>query len=76
MLLTIVLKIFNFQAFASTCFRLHHRLQNTRKEPAIQSISSRCMLKFVGEGNLYLSALHLKNRILKSVIFFKSTVII
>ena len=40
-----------FKALYSTCKRLQHRLQNSCKA---QTVSSRHLLKFIGEGNLYL----------------------
>ena len=74
--LAIILKTFIFQIFQalySTCSCLHHRLQNSCTEPAI---SLRHLLKSISEGNLYLGPLHIIDRILESVIFFKSPVIV
>ena len=64
---SIIFKIFSFQllkALSSTCSRLHQRLQNSCKAPAI---SSRHDLKSIGKGNLYLGPLHIIDRILESV---------
>ena len=75
-LLSRILKIFSFQLFKaldSTCSRLHQRLQNSCKAPAI---SSRHDLKSIGTGNLYLCPLHIIDRILESVMIFKSPVTI
>ena len=52
-----------FKALDSTCSRLHQRLQNSCKAPAI---SSRHDLKSIGTGNLYLGPLHIIDRILES----------
>ena len=49
------------------------RLQNSFKAPAI---SSRHDLKSIGTGNLYLGPLHIIDRILESVMIFKSPVTI
>ena len=71
-----ILKIFSFQLFKaldSTCCRLHQRLQNSCKAPAI---SSRHDLKSIGTGNLYLGPLHIIERILESVMIFKCPVTI
>ena len=62
-----------FKTLAPTCFRLHHRLQNSSKDPAI---SSWYYLKSIREGNLYLGPLHIIDRTLQSVIIFKSQMII
>ena len=73
---SISLKLFSFlilKALDSTCSRLHQRLQNYCKAPAI---SSRHDLKFIGTGNLYLGPLHIIDRILESVMIFKSPVTI
>ena len=69
-------KIFSFQLFKaldSTCSRLHQRLQNSCKAPAI---SSRHDLKSIGTGNLYLGPLHIIDRVLESDMIFKSPVTI
>ena len=69
-------KIFSFQLFKaldSICSRLHQRLQNSCKAPAI---SSRHDLKSIGTGNLSLGPLHIIDRILESVMIFKSPVTI
>ena len=66
--------MFSFQLFTaldSTCSRLHQRLQNSCRAPAI---SSRHDFKTIGTGNLYLGHLHIIDRILESVIIFKSPV--
>ena len=66
-------QIFSFQLFKaldSTCFRLH---QNSCKAPAI---SSRHDLKSIGKGNLYSGLLHIIDRILESLMIFKSPVTI
>ena len=73
---SIILKILSFQLFKaldSTCSRLHQRLQNSCKAPAI---SSRHDLKSICTGNLYLGPLHIIDRILVSVMIFKSPVTI
>ena len=73
---SIILKILSFQLFKalhSTCNRLHQRLQNSCKAPAI---SSRHDLKSIGTGNLNLGPLHIIDRILESVMIFKSPVTI
>ena len=57
-----------FKASDSTCFRLH---QNSYKAPAI---SSRHDLKSIGKGNLFVGPLHIRDRILESVIIFQSPV--
>ena len=51
----------------------NQRLQNSCKFPAI---SSRHDLKSIGTGNLYLGPLHIIDRILESVMIFKSPVTI
>ena len=59
----IILKVFIFQLFKvldSTCFRLHQRLQNICKVPAI---SSRHDLNSIGKGKLYLYPLHIIDQI-------------
>ena len=75
-ILVIIIKIFSFQLFKalySTCSRLHQRLQNSCKAPAI---SSQRDLKSIGKGNLYLSPLHILDQILELVMIFKSPVTI
>ena len=70
-LLSIILTIFDIQEFKalhSTCSRLHQRLQNSCKAPAI---SSRHVLKSVGEENPHLAPLRLVDHIPESVIVFK-----
>ena len=67
----IIFQLFN--ALGSTRSRLHQRLQNSCKAPAIPS---RHDLKSIGTGNLYLGPLHLIDRILESVMIFKSHVTI
>ena len=66
LLIKINLKIFSFQLFQaldSTCSRLHQRLQNFCKAPAISSPHD---LKSIGTGNLYLGPLHIIDRTLES----------
>ena len=58
-----------FKALDSTCSRLHQRLQNSCKGPAI---SSRQDVKSIGKGKLYLGPLHIIDQILESVMIFKS----
>ena len=62
-----------FKALDSTCSRLHLRLQNSCKAPAI---SSQHDLKSIGTGNQYLGSLQIIDRILETVIIFKSPVTI
>ena len=71
-----ILKIFSFllfKALDSTCSRLHQRLQNSCKVPAI---ASRHDLKPIGTGNLYLGPLHIIDQILESVMIFETPVTI
>ena len=73
---SIILKIFIFHLFKaldSKCSRLHKRLQNSCKAPAI---SSRHDLKSIGTRNLYLGPLQLIDQIFESVMIFKSLVTI
>ena len=73
---SIILKVFNFQLFKaldSTCSRLHQRLQNSCK---VHAITSRHDLKSIGKENQYLGPLHIIDRILESVMIFKSPVAI
>ena len=68
--------MFNFQLFKaldSTCSRLHQRVQQSFKAPAI---ASRHFLKSMWVGNLYLGPLEIIERILESDIIFKFPVII
>ena len=60
-----------FKAYDSTCSRLHQRLQNSCKAPAI---SSQHDLKSIGKGDLYLGPLHKIDQILESVMIFISPV--
>ena len=72
----IILKLFSFQLFKaldSICSRLHQRLQNSCRAPAI---SSQHNLNSIGKGNLYLGPLHIIDRILESVMIFKFLVTI
>ena len=65
-LLSIMLKILSFQEFKaldSKCSRLHQQIQTSCKALAI---SSRHLVKSIGEGNLYLDHLLIKDRILES----------
>ena len=61
----IISKVFIFQLFKvldSTCFRVHQRLQNICKAPAI---SSQHDLNSIGKGSLYFYPLHIIDRIFK-----------